>query len=421
MAGRVRLYRRGKIWWCWFYDHRGRRVRASTHQSDRSLARTAGQRLEREHLAAPAGGAQTVREVIGAYLANCERRGRAGATLEFYLRKAAPLLRELGSRMAHELTPADLEAYIDHRRGMIPVVKGRRPARLATVAKELGLLRSALKAARTGLDLAALFPALGGTYVPRDRALSHAEYRSLLLAMDPERSFPPGKGQRKRRRPRNGGRRDYLTAWCYLGVRESELYALRTADLTETAVHIPGKKTRQADRWIPISPEVAEVLKRRAEAAGEGPLFPLWRNVRQDLIDACERAGVARVSCNDLRRTFATWLAEAGVPEAVTASLLGHASTAMVRRVYTRIGRAAQVQAIASLPRFGAAPSSTVTAGVTDANGSSVLDGTRRTTSGEGSGGNYSEIAEDPVPRAGIEPATRGFSVLAGGAGKLKR
>ena len=83
--------------------------------------------------------------------------------------------------------------------------------------------------------------------------------------------------------------------------------------------------------------------------AGE-PLFPLRLNVRRDLRAACKRAAIPAVSPNARRRTFATWLAEAGVHELVTASLMGHTSSAMVRRVYAAIGSEAQHAAIAKLP-----------------------------------------------------------------------
>lgn len=90
---------------------------------------------------------------------------------------------------------------------------------------------------------------------------------------------------------------------------------------------------------------------RRAATTTPGtPLFPPWPKVRRDLKAACDRAKIPHVSCNDFRRTFATWLGEGGQPELVTASLLGHASTAMVRRVYTNIGSAAQQRAVATLP-----------------------------------------------------------------------
>jgi integrase len=40
----------------------------------------------------------------------------------------------------------------------------------------------------------------------------------------------------------------------------------------------------------------------------QGFLFRRWTNVRRDLNEACERAGIAPCSPNDLRRTCATWL-----------------------------------------------------------------------------------------------------------------
>ncbi|MBE7450046.1 MAG: tyrosine-type recombinase/integrase [Kofleriaceae bacterium] len=42
------------------------------------------------------------------------------------------------------------------------------------------------------------------------------------------------------------------------------------------------------------------------------------------------RAGIERVSPNDLRRTYASWLVNAGVPLQQVARLLGHKSTRMV-------------------------------------------------------------------------------------------
>ena len=97
--------------------------------------------------------------------------------------------------------------------------------------------------------------------------------------------------------------------------------------------------------------------------------------MRRDLHAACERAEIAPVSPNDLRRTFATWQAEAGVPEAVTASLMGHTSSAMIRRVYAKIG--------------------------TDAKRPSAVASEKP-----------AENADLKVPRDGIEPPTRGFSIL---------
>jgi hypothetical protein len=56
------------------------------------------------------------------------------------------------------------------------------------------------------------------------------------------------------------------------------------------------------------------------------------------------------VTPNDLRRTFATWLKQNDVDSAVVAAMMGHASTAMVDRVYGKLDEASYRRAIAKLP-----------------------------------------------------------------------
>jgi hypothetical protein len=65
-----------------------------------------------------------------------------------------------------------------------------------------------------------------------------------------------------------------------------------------------------------------------------------------------QKVGIPPLSANDLRRSFATWLAERGTPEMITAALMGHANSGMVRRVYARIGDDAKRVAMATMPRF---------------------------------------------------------------------
>jgi integrase len=64
------------------------------------------------------------------------------------------------------------------------------------------------------------------------------------------------------------------------------------------------------------------------------------RTIKRELARACARAGVPRVTPNDLRRTFATWLKQSDVDSAVVAAMMGHSSTAMVDRVYGKLDEA---------------------------------------------------------------------------------
>ncbi len=378
-----RLYLRESTFWCWFYDTRGVRQRRSTYKTDRALAEVAARRIERDHLEA-AGRPQALRldEALARFLAKSERKGCAEDTLSYYLKKSKRLQRVLGEgRDVHAITLADIEDYIDAREGD--------DAGLATISKEVNVLVSALRHAKLHQlypgDPGALLPdVLCGTYTPRDRWLPLDEYGKLCGKL-------------------SVGRREYVMTYCGLGVRESEMYRLHATGIDEKrrVIHVRGKKTNRSDRFVPIPPELMPIFRRRAKA---GFLFPRWGNARRDLRAACKAAGIAPVSHNDFRRTFASWLAEAGVHELVTASLMGHASSAMVRRVYARIGPAAQKAAIAVLPGL----LTTVTTGVTNG----ARSGGR---SGQGGRSRSRETPRNPanaVLRDGIEPPTRGFSVL---------
>jgi integrase len=334
------LYLRGSTWWCWFYDEHGNQVRSSTHQRDRSLAARVALRLEREHVEAlERPPALPLARAFAEWLAHLSGAERATETLSYYRKRVKALLVGLGTETdAHDLTLAKIDAYVSARKAT-PIGKSEsKTVSRATVAKELGALRSCLlfhkkRGAYRG-EPAGILPDMRGAYVPRDRALSHDEYRLLLEALSEDR-------------------RDYLVAYVGLGASMGELYRIEALDLRADTVRIPGTKRSTRDRWVPLRPEVRAVLKRRAKAAPDGPLFDVWGNARRDLVAACKRAGIPGVSHNDLRRTFCTWLAEAGTPEAVVAALMGHASSAMVRRVYTKIGRKAAKEAVASLPPLG--------------------------------------------------------------------
>jgi integrase len=70
---------------------------------------------------------------------------------------------------------------------------------------------------------------------------------------------------------------------------------------------------------------------------------------------ACVRAGLSHVSPNDLRRTFASWLKQAGQDSMTVARLLGHTSSRMMELVYDLNDLTYQT-AVAALPALPALP-----------------------------------------------------------------
>lgn len=264
-------------------------------------------------------------------LAADKRAQRSDATIEIHVDKGRHLERVLGRDFDVRRIDAELTAaYTDRRLG--------EGAGRHTIHKELGTLRRACRVAGVEWQ-AAWMPELGRFYTPRERWLSIGEYRLLLAALPDHR-------------------RDYVIMWCQTGLRESELYKLRASDVDHGAkrLRVRGTKTEKSDRVVPLSPDALEVLRRRTR-------FEPWGNVGRDLLVACERAEIDRVSPNDLRRTFASWLANKGASPLVVAKLLGHTSTRMVERIYARLGHEVKHETIELLP--------SVTSLVTEPRGSS--------------------------------------------------
>ena len=126
--------------------------------------------------------------------------------------------------------------------------------------------------------------------------------------------------------------------------------------MPKTKVRVGGAKVRV----IPLHPVLRPWLE--ALHAGTGPVVEPWTSIGRDLPDAAKRAGLPRITLNDLRRTFASWSVQAGVPAKVIANLMGHTSTRMVDLVYGRVGPNDYEAAISRLPGGNRLP-----AGYTDA------------------------------------------------------
>ena len=195
----------------------------------------------------------------------------------------------------------------------------------------------------------------------------------------------------------------------YLGPRLSEAYSLKWQDVNfdKGWVAITGTKTTKANRMVPLPPVILELLKKHRQR--EGSVLAPWNNIRRDLELSCKKAGITRVTPNDLRRTFASWLKQAGVDSFTVAKLMGHTSSRMVELVYGHLNDIAYVNAVKVLPALPMPPKPG-SQWVADASSFPETSETHETSSTDSTqrNDNFS------VPRAGIEPATRGFSVPAG-------
>lgn len=318
----------------------GQRTREfSTKCKRKTDARAVADRLHGE--AAASVARVTLLEALELMIGLRVRQKRSPETIGKLEEKGAQLVRFFGETQdVNALRLADTTRYVEHRRNQ--------RVSDSTIAMEMGALRASLRYLRRleryERDPEALWPdELPHGSGVRDRWLPWPEYLRVLAAMPAE--F-----------------RDHFVVYCACGLRFSELYGIRAADLVETAdgheLRVRGTKTAGAARTVPANPDALEALQRRAQATPGGPLFQVTRGTLKSqktawsraLKAACRAAGVAHASTNDLRRTFASWCFQNGVPEALAIKWLGHTSSAMVRRVYAHASSEQHAREVAKLP-----------------------------------------------------------------------
>lgn len=382
-----RLFKRGGIWYCWYYVG-PRRVKKSTQCTDRRAAELKLRQFERgtngDTSAAAHAAEATVDQAVN-YLVDHGCVDVAEATRGMYRQKGGHLVRLLGDRDVRALSQHDVLGYVNAR-----LDEG---AARETVRKELVTLRQSLKLAKVPLTC---LPTFRVRYVPRKRYLTQDEFRALLASF--------GTGGARGDRPAATHRQLWITVAVLTGGRDSEVSGLRWEHLnwTERTVFLPGAKTKDAARVVPLHPVLGAVLAPLRQRTGL--VVGTWSNVRRDIAAACRRCKIAHATPNDLRRTFASWMKQAGVDSKAVAVLLGHGSTRMVDLVYGHLDAAALRRAVSALP-----------GGSWDNCGTAIC--TPR-----------SSVSPVPTPTKpptdlkslvsmvlgdGIEPSTRGFSVRA--------
>ncbi len=396
-------------WFADFIGTDGRRRKVSTGESDRDKAAAVLARLEREDRTAaqaalraiggdgassehervvhqarlPAHEASTpvahsVREALE-WLVRFGSHDKSAGTRRMYIEKGGHLFRLLGDTDVGALSYELVSGYITQR-----LDEG---AARSTVAKELITMRVALGVAKRRRLFAGaiddVVPKFSTEYAPRVRHLTGDEFRALLSELEPHRQM-------------------WVLVAVFTGARYSEVAGLDWEDIDfgSGTIRVHGTKTRRSDRGVPLHPVLAQVLD--VATLRTGPIVGAWPNARRDLNAACKRARIAHISPNDLRRTFASWMKQAGVDSRAVADLLGHSSTRMVDLVYGQMNLAAYRNAMAALPGGESLRER-------DSNGTEV-------NALGGNGGNKRraqpvETSLNLVLGPGIEPGTRGFSI----------
>lgn len=328
-----RLYKRGRIWWTWFYDDEGKRHDASTKRRDKRAAALVARRYERSAAAEahPTRDPTTLKTACDQLRVDRRNRGRAQDTISYYNTKLGHLVRVLGDETHIEtLTAEVIDGYIAKC-----LAEG---ASRNTVGKELralgGVLRLAQRRQQFSASLESVLPHAWEHDAPERGSVHSLEQATCLVdTIAPKRAAHV----------------------AYLYVSGARLAASHRAeridfDLEASLLRVRGTKTKRAARTVPIFEHVAELAVRAfIGAAADGPAFEPWGNVRRDLAVACRAAGVPIITPNGCRRSASTWLIERGAPSSTVAYFLGHTTSRLVEQVYGRVDGARLAEAFAAV------------------------------------------------------------------------
>lgn len=347
--------KRGNVWWYKFHFN-GQRIRESAKTSKKSIAIEAEKdhrrRLERANVGLPSEEPEqrtrTVDAVLKAYERAYPANHRDGSVV-IVRNRSKHVAKAFGRMLLPDLTQDRILEYMQKRK--VESASNR------TINLELIVLSRAM-----GSTWKVLWPKVKKLEENTDvgRALEVDEEARLLSAA--------AGNQSKLIHP-------YLMTLTWTGMRSDEARMLRWSQVDFDAPQVMvGKAKTKAGRGrvIPMSAALKMALEKQAAFCARefGPLQPEWfvfpRSNRIRLIDPTKPVTSlktawntvrddANVSCrlHDLRHSFCTKLAEAGVPESTMLDMMGHVSPSMLRR-YSHIRAQARRDAIAALEGLGA-------------------------------------------------------------------
>lgn len=319
----ARVFQRQNSWWIDFKDQAGRRHRRKVAPNKRIakevLDATLGNVARRVHLGVIedsqisfADFAKVWRERIFPTL-KPRTQERWGGILGKHLIPAFP-----GALRA--VTAAQAEAYVRRR-----IQDGAEPS---TMNRETTVLKHMMRRAVVWeyLSRNPFLDAQGGLLAGlkalreppgRTRFLNPDEIDRLLQACEPIPYLRP-----------------FVTVALNTGMRRNEILSLtrKSIDWANRTALIDDTKNGEA-RHVYLNNAALEALKALPPRIGDARLFPLNQNqVSIAVMRAARRAGIEDCRLHDLRHTFASYQAMAGVQGRGLQALLGHKDARMTMR-----------------------------------------------------------------------------------------
>ena len=330
------LYQRpnSPYWWATYPNGRGGSTRRSTGvpiaedpEGLKAQAIRAGWRVQGE--AQKTGDRATFDDLLLLYMQQVTPTKRAPERDRY---SAKALFKVFTGKALESIKAADVRGYIASRTAT-GIAAG-------TINKEVGLMSAALNWARKELEWNVVNPWLSRRLrepAGRARWLTQAEAEALLDAAEERRAVAPWL-------------KDFIRLGLYAGLRPGEILGLTwvRVDLGGAKITFePGDQKNGRRGSVPVNQEARRALLDRARfRATHCPGSP-WVFCRKDgsrilsvkhaFASALTAAGLVDVHPHDLRRTFGSWLVQAGVGIERVSELLRHHDVAITARVYAHL------------------------------------------------------------------------------------
>jgi integrase len=352
------IFKRGNVYWYHFLFN-GKHVQRSTKQGNPRIAR----QMEAAFRTALAKGEvgitepkriPTFKTAMDAFLAWSKQEHSAKpATHRRYLTSSVSLRRHFKDLSLDKITPDEVERYKTVRVGQFKTVRskdGRRPTdrkiQPATVNRELACLR-------------AMFNHVIKGDVPLRNPISKTAAKTLREDNEQTRVLTYDE-QAKYLAKATPMLRDVATLMLETGMRPEEVYRIQPGNvhLAESYLVNPFGKTKAAKRRIKLTATVNSILAGRISECKGAYLFPHAADLNQPVPKvnsahdrAVKASNVAPFRLYDLRHTWATRAAEAGIDLVTLAAMLGHSKINMVLR-YAHPTQEHQTKAMEKMEQF---------------------------------------------------------------------
>ena len=319
------VYKRGKHW------HFTKTINGVRYRGAFKTARTKAQAEEAERKVlneihegthGKTKAKETFKEFVDNIYIPWAKTNKRSWKMDVYRLKA--VLAFFGKKRLCEISPFDVERFKVTRRDTPVVSKKKTKNRsVAAVNRELRLLSRIFKLAVTNRKLAenpcCHVEILKGEQA-RTRYLLPDEEERLMAVLSESNS--------------------YLKLLVILdintGMRIGELLGLRAEDVDfhRDVIYVRETKTDE-DREVPMNNTARELMKKLVDQSQDNGYEYLFTNsktgtrykdIKTAWHTACRKAGIDNLRIHDLRHTFGTRAADAGVPLVAIGKVMGHAS-----------------------------------------------------------------------------------------------